>query len=197
MTIRRPQIVAVIDETAPADRRGIYYVVTAGLLFDVDRIRAGLDSVIPGGRKRPFHWATEGSRSRERMLELIIDTGVVAHVVVHYPTGRRRQEEARRAAIGELLPLVVAEGADELIIESRSNREDQRDRESVIEALHRTDPGILYRWENKTEPLLWVADALCGMVKEYVLGEDTATFERLQATNVVDQLRYRSLGGQT
>jgi hypothetical protein len=128
------------------------------------------------------------------MVELLIQTGVVAHVVVHYPTGRRRQEEARRSAMVELVPLVVAEGAAELIIESRSEREDQRDRQSVIEGLRRAEQTIGYRWEPKSESLLWVADAVCGAVKEYVLREDGSWLDRLESAAVVNDLRYRTLG---
>lgn len=187
-------IIAVIDEAAPADRQGIYYVVTAAIMLDVAAVRQGLAEVVPADRVRPFHWATEGPQARNRMVELLTETGVVAHVVVHYPTGRRRQEEARRSAMVELVPLVVAEGAAELIIESRSEREDQRDRQSVIEAMRRAQQAIGYRWEPKSERLLWVADAVCGAVKEYVLHEDGSWLDRLESAAVVSELRYRTLG---
>ncbi len=190
---REAPIVAVIDETAPADRGGIYYVVTAAIMLDPDVVRHGLAEVVPSDRIRPFHWASEGPRARTRMIDLLIDAGVVAHVVVHYPTGRRRQEEARREAMVELVPLVVADGAEHLIIESRSAREDLRDRQSVIEAMHLASKPIDYRWEPKSEGLLWVADAVCGAVKEYLLRENSAWLERLTAATVVDELRYRTL----
>ncbi|KAA0233129.1 MAG: hypothetical protein EDR02_14460 [Actinobacteria bacterium] len=189
-----PPIIAVLDEAAPADRRGIYYVVTAAIMLDVDAVRRGLAEVVPADRTRPFHWSAEGPRARTRMVELLIETGVVAHVVVHYPTGRRRQEEARRNAMVELVPLVVADGAAELIIESRSEREDQRDRQSVIEAMRLAEHTIRYRWEPKSESLLWVADAVCGAVKEYVLHEDGSWLGRLELGAVLSELRYRTLG---
>lgn len=184
-------IIAVIDETAPEDKRGIYYVVTAALLLDSELVRAALTNVLPTDRKRPFHWANEGPQARDRMMTVLTDTGVIAHVCVHHPTGRRRQEEARRSAIGELLPLIVADGAEELIIESRSAREDQRDRQSVIEALRGVESAISYRWDRKSEPLLWVADAVCGVVKEYLLREDTSAFDQLQAASVLTEMMYR------
>lgn len=187
-------IVAVIDEAAPADRQGIYYIVTAAVMLDVEAVRRGLTEVVAAGRSRPFHWAAEGPQARNRMVELLIDTGVVAHVVVHYPTGRRRQGDARRSAMVELVPLVVADGATELIIESRSAREDQRDRQSVIEAMRLATQTIEYRWEPKSESLLWVADAVCGAVKEYLLHEDGSWLDRLETASVVGELRYRALG---
>ena len=190
-------IIAVIDETAPEDKRGIYYVVTAALLLDAEQVRAALTEVLPTDRKRPFHWANEGPQARQRMMTVIIDTGVVAHVCVHHPTGRRRQEQARRSAMGGLLPMIVADGAEELIIESRSTREDQRDRQSVIEALRGVETVISYRWDQKTEPLLWVADAVCGVVKEYLLGEDVTGFDQLQAASVLTEMMYRKPEGKT
>src|SRR5690349_10530196 len=113
-------VIAVMDETAPADKAGIYYVVSAAILLDPTSAKPALEAVLPPGRRRPFHWVLEGVRARNRMLDLLVTSGVAAHVVVHYPTGRRRQEQARRDAISELVPLVIADGAEELIIESRA-----------------------------------------------------------------------------
>jgi hypothetical protein len=198
MTNPTAPIIAVLDETSPEDRRGIYYVVTAAVLLNAEEVVTGLDGVIPSWRQKPFHWATEGTRARERMLDLIADSGVVAHIVVHYPTGRRRQEEARRLALSELLPLVVAEGAEELVIESRSTPEDQRDRGSVIEALrHAEGATIAYRWEPKAERVLWVADAICGAVKEYLLKESEEPLSRLRSAGVITEPRYRNLPRNT
>lgn len=184
-------MIAVIDETAPADRGGIYYVVTAALVLDADGTRLGLRTVLTEGRKRPFHWADEGPAARARMLNLLVSHGIVGHVVVHYPTGRRRQEQARQSALHELVPLAIAEGARELIIESRATHEDGRDRGALIEIVRQSGAALAYRWEDKREPLLWLADAVCGVVKEYLLSEDTAAFDRLRAAKVLGDLRYR------
>ena len=95
--------------------------------------------------------------------------------------------------MAELLPLIVADGADGLIIESRSDCEDQRDRQWVIEALRTTEGLVRYWWDAKSEPLLWIADAVCGVAKEYVLGEKASSMKRLQAAKVVDEPCYRKL----
>jgi hypothetical protein len=184
-------MIAVMDEAAPADNAGIYYVVTAAIILDPINAKEGLSTVLPPGRLRPFHWVSEGVQARALMLDLLVASGVAAHVVVHYPTGRRRQEQARKAAISELIRLVIADGAEELIIESRSARDDARDRQTLIEVLHEVDAPLRYRWEKKSEPLLWIADALCGVIKEYLLGQDTSLLERLQAEHVLGDLRYR------
>lgn len=182
---------AVVDEATPEGRGGIYYVVTAAVLLDVAQVRTAIAGVLPSGRRRPFHWASEGPQARERMLELIASTGVVAHVVVHHPTGRRRQEEARRLALTELVPVLLDDGVDDLIIESRTEAQDRRDRATMLDALRAVPHGLRYRWEPKEEPLLWVADAVCGAVKQYLLGEDDQPFERLAAARAVEEIRYR------
>ncbi len=186
-------MIAVVDEAAPADGAGIYYVVTAAIVLDERATRGALAGVLPKGRARPFHWAQEGPAARSRMLDLVEAQGLVAHVVVHHPTGRRRQEHARRAALGELVPLAIGEGADELIIESRTSREDARDRRALIDIVRDAGASLAYRWEDKREPLLWIADAICGAVKEYLLGEDVTSFERLRSAHVLGDLRYRRL----
>lgn len=184
-------MIAVVDEAAPADRGGIYYVVSAAVLLDASATRLGLRSVLPEGRKRPFHWVDEGPAARTRMLDLLESHGLVAHVVVHYPTGRRRQEQARQSALEELVPLVIADGAKELIIESRATHEDTRDRGVLVEIVRQSGAPLSYRWEDKREPLLWLADAVCGVVKEYLLSEDTTAFDRLRSSQVLGDLRYR------
>ncbi len=186
-------LVAVIDETTPADAGGIYYVVSSAVVLDVDSVRSALASSRPADRTRPFHWVDEGSHARDAMVDLICSTGTIAQVTVCYTTGRRRQEQARRLALAELVPMIALEGAREIVIESRSRREDARDRETLIEATRGLAGTLTYRWETKAEPILWIADAVCGVVKEYLLGDDTTAFERLQAGAVIKQILFRQL----
>lgn len=186
-------MIALMDETSPTGPRGIYYVVSVAVLLDVDDVTDKLAGVLPNQRKRPFHWVNEGPHARDAMLELLCTSGVAGHVVVHHPTGRRRQEEARGLAVRELVPLAVLDGATELIIESRSAREDTRDRRNMIEIVRGLTTPLSYRWEPKAERLLWIADAICGVMKEYLLGEDTAPYERLRNGGVLGDPRYRHL----
>jgi hypothetical protein len=185
-------VIAVMDETTPADRSGLYYVVSVAVVLDEVAAKDALAGVLPKGRVRPFHWISEGVMARGRMLDLIEACGVVSHVVVHYPTGRRRQEEARRDAIRELIPLAVGDGARELIIESRDSRDDARDRGTVIEVVRGLSAPLSYRWEPKAEPLLWIADAVCGAVKEHLLAEDRRSFARLSESKAIGPLLYRA-----
>lgn len=186
-------MIAVIDEASPEGPGGIYYVVSAAVVLDAEAIDPELGRIFGDGRRRPFHWSREGSETLERMVDVICAAGVVAHVTVHYPTGRKRQEEARGLALAELVPLVVREGAEELIIESRTEREDGRDRRMLVGIVRELPSPLRYRWETKEQRLLWVADAVCGAVKEHLLGVNDVPLQRLQAAAVLGDLRYRSL----
>jgi len=76
------------------------------------------------------------------------------------------------------------------VIESRADRDDGRDRQTLIEVLRDTDTPLRYRWEDKSEPSWDSRRCLC-VVKEYPLAEDISSFKRLQAASVIEDLRYR------
>jgi hypothetical protein len=89
----------------------------------------------------------------------------------------------------------VREGASTLLIESRGAREDERDKATILDVLRHTEEaaGLNYSWHPKTEPLLWLADGICGAVREHLLQTTHAHyFERLQADGVFSNIRYLS-----
>ncbi|MHB1710102.1 MAG: hypothetical protein ACYCV7_01685 [Acidimicrobiales bacterium] len=148
----------LFDETIPLVVGHYAYIVVATVVVDDDesRTKEALH-VVTGDRKRGFHWTDEGPKARKRMISCLIELGACAHVVVHHPTARRGQERARAAAFEELLPAVLGDGADELVIESRGAKLDARDRAVVMGALKdlgRTE--VSYGWEGKSTPELCV-----------------------------------------
>lgn len=90
---------ALIDETVPLVGGHHAYVVVATLLIESDPV-AVEDSALSiiGERKKAFHWIDEGANVRQRAITCLIDLGACAHVVVHHPTGRKKQQQAREAA---------------------------------------------------------------------------------------------------
>jgi len=192
---RRSAVIALIDEVAPEDKGGIYYVVTAAVLLGEEADAHGvLSELLPPGRRRAFHWCTEGRTTREAMIGCIDRLGVVAHVCVHYPTGRRRQEAARAAAFDELLPVLIGEGVDHLIIESRAVAQDGRDKQAILEILRRnkTPSALTYEWRGKGEPLLWIADAIAGSVRDHLMGDTDVWLDALRRSSTVGELRYQT-----
>lgn len=186
-------MIAACDETTPEGPDGIFCVVTAAvILADEAATKAALEGVLPKGRNRPFHWHREGPAARTAMLQAIEELGVVSHVHVHYPTGRRRQEEARMRCLGGLTVALVEDGVDELRIETRSDRQDARDQATILDTLRtlRRPGSISYGWWPKSEPVLWVADAVCGAIKEHLMLEGDDALNRLRASGSVGNLTY-------
>jgi hypothetical protein len=118
--------------------------------------------------------------------------GAVAHVCVHYPTGRKKQAAARDGGFGVIIPKLVGDGVDELLIESRRDL-DERDRlviEDTLGAMGCPD-AFAYDWFAKSEPLLWFADAICGAVYAYLLNENDAThYKDLCSSGVITEPVY-------
>lgn len=134
---------------------------------------------------------------RHRMVECLKELGAVSYVCVHYPTARRGQEQARARALTELLPHLLDDGTTELLIERRTQRGDARDRQTILRALQEMGaPGALrYDWRDKSERVLWLADAVCGVVREYLLQTPEAGYyDELKATGVVAEPIYLAPG---
>jgi hypothetical protein len=185
---------AALDETSPQLRGGIAYVVAATVVVaDEAATTAALTAVlIEPGRKRPFHWHREGPAAKTRLVDCLIEVGAISHICVHYPTGRKKSEAARAAGLRQLIPLLLADGTTELIIESRA-AQDARDRAVILDVLHDLGtPGALaYHWRPKAEPFLWLADGVCGAVRGFLLGDtDQAHYDRLCQAGVINTLIY-------
>lgn len=186
-------MIAIVDETTPEIGGGILYaVVSAVLVASEVEARAELTAVLGPSRRRPFRWSQEGPRAREAMVACMASIGVVGRAVV-VQCGRRGQERARAIALADTVRHVLSEGCSELLIESRSQAEDGRDRSVVLDTLATVQPSreLRYGWHGKDEPLLWFADAAAGAVREHLQGEDAGWFGAIRgATDLT--IDYRS-----
>jgi len=189
-------LLAALDETMDEDSSGMYYVVAATVVIaEPDEARDALRQVIDGrGRHRAFHWHQEGSEVRRRMLKCLAELGVVAHVCVHYPTGRKKLEKARGVALTKLVPCLLDEGVDELMIESRDRpgetTVDDRDRRTILSLFEQEERRFAYGWHPKAEPLIWTADAVCGAVREHLLRVSDVHIEELQSCGILGELIF-------
>jgi hypothetical protein len=190
-------MLAVLDETYPELRGGTAYVVGAAvILVEENAARAAvLATIRDGQRVRPFHWHLEGPVARAAMIAALGEIGAVAHVCVHYPTARKKLELARARALGEIVPHLLHDGASTLLIESRGTAEDGRDRAVILDTLNALGHAgqLHYEWRTKAEPLLWLADCICGAVREHLLNINDQPFHDLRAAGVIDQLNYIKL----
>lgn len=147
------ELIAVIDETVPEVGAGVHYVLTTAVTLspiDLDLSLAQLFSDTPG-RKRPFHWHKEGPAARNRITEIIIEHGVVAHS--RYQTvGRRGQRNARQLLLADLSTDLHLEGVDHLIIESVDDVTNGRDKRTLLDSFE-SSGGVpfAYDWRSKSE----------------------------------------------
>lgn len=160
-------IIAVLDETSPQMGAGVYYVVTTAVLLDHTAATTALADFFTTTprRIRPFHWMGEGIKARQRMSDLILGLGVVA-VSVCESVGRRGQIHARRRLLTRSADLALKEGSTHLIIEAGDDTTNWVDQQALLD--HYTTVPFTYDWRTKNEPVLWIADALGGMISDYL-----------------------------
>lgn len=188
-------MLAALDETYPELAAGIAYVVAATVLVaDENETRAMVAEVLDAhGRTRPFHWHSEGPLARNRMLQCLEDLGAIAHVCVHYPTSRKRIDAARALCLRAVIPKLIADGASQLLIESRGTLEDARDRGTILDTFNDigASGAFAYGWRGKHESVTWLADAVCGAVREHLIDPTRArSFDRLREAAVLSDLTY-------
>lgn len=186
-----PGLTAVLDETVPQVGAGVVYVVATALILDPTTLQAALSECLPV-RVRPFHWHKEGPVARDALLGCLERHGVVAHVLAS-STGRKGQTRARAELIRATIPKLVDDGVDHLVIESRGERDDGRDRGTILD-FFREGPGpgvsFAYDWRSKKEPVLWLADAVGGAVHEHLTGRSDEALDRLRDGKVVEEIIY-------
>lgn len=126
-------------------------------------------------RQLRFHWRTEWSGDRLAFLQMIAGLEIVSTVVYQHPVRRRKQEQARVRCLWEAMGQFAAWDVQELIIESRQEPLDIRDRREIIAGQHAglVASDLPYRHDvPKQEPLLWIADAIVGAVAAAIADGD-------------------------
>lgn len=186
-------MLALIDEAVAESSNGFVYVVAAVVVIeDVTAVRDKLIAVVDRpGRSRPVHWSEEGLEVRAALCEVAAQH-VAMGAVTAQACGRKGQERARSHLLLESMALVVAEGANSVIIESRREALDIRDRRTFKSASGDINlTGIHVSWKDKSEPLLWLADALASATREEVLrpGESASSGVLIRAMGV-DRIRW-------
>ena len=120
------------------------------------------------------HWYTSSDANRAKVTNLIASLPVHAIVVVRLALESERVERRRRKCLEFLLPTLTVEGCERLVLESRGKKDDQRDRDlvDVLRAQRRLGTALkLEHTSGPREPMLWLADALCGATVAERLGD--------------------------
>jgi len=166
---------------------GVYYVVTSAIMMNPSSVKAAVKDLFVDtpGRVRPFHWNREGTAARERIVNVMIDEGVVA-VSRYQSVARKKQKTAREQLLRAIADDLHHENIDHLIIESGDKTTNQRDRSALLDH-YRQRGGVpfVYDWRSKQEQLLWIADALNGIIHDHFVHNRHTTIERLTRAGVL------------
>lgn len=164
----------VIDESSDEVGGSHRYMIGAGVLVTrLEATRAQIESVVfgPEGRVRPFHWVDEGAVRRHAMLDLVGALGIEVFAVVSTAQTRHHLEHVRDQCLRELFRNTRHSGIERIVIESRERvisvtGQNRRDYTTLIEARHAGElsPRVRYDWVLKSDPLVWLADAVAGAV---------------------------------
>ncbi|MCY3644793.1 MAG: hypothetical protein OXG41_14535 [Acidimicrobiaceae bacterium] len=173
----------------PQVQGGVTYTLAATIFRDAHAARHDMQG-LTAGRTRPIHWHKEGPTIREAALSLI-EHHVIAGTALAQRTSRFGQVTARSLLMAELVVDLASYGVNHMIIESRGQLEDGRDRSVILDCLHELAiSNLAYDWRTKAEPLLSYPDALAGITREQLTLGHSPGFSRLQKASIVSEVRY-------
>ncbi len=176
-------MIGFVDESIRAGANGIYVIAAAIIApTDSEHIRRDVRALLRGRQQR-FHWRDESEAMRQRMLDHLTRLDLDAVISVQEPVEPAKLERARALCLQRLLWELLDTDLEELVIESRQDHNDRRDRRTIAHAQRSktAPPGLAYRfaWPHD-EPLLWIADALASATGASLATSGTGYLERLQ-----------------
>jgi len=139
--------------------RGYFLAAVAVPRGDVQATASALRKLLRPGQNR-IHFKSESDSSRRELLAAMCELEVSAVV---YRMSGARELEARRACLELLVTSMVESGARELILESAHASINARDRRVIRDQLQTIGALDAMSYDHRTprtEPLLWVADAV-------------------------------------
>ncbi len=152
------------------------YLLGAAIADDavVDDLRSAMRALrLPSSRPK-LHWRAESGARRLEVVETIARLPVEGFVVVRQGSVRDRLERRRRKCLELLLRTVTELGCDALTLESRGAADDRRDRQLLhwLRTSGQLQSGlVMSHAAGPADPVLWIADALCGAVAHERTGE--------------------------
>lgn len=174
------QRVAFVDESNRHLSEGRYGTLLAAVVIDeageATATRLARTRLSPGQLR--FHWRDESRRTRRDFIEAVtsqhdIDLSIV--VVSTTVERARRIESGRVQTLWRLLAELERLDVGRLVIESRLERNDRRDRREIERAKQAgvCRRGLVYAHHRPTEgPPLWIADAVAGSASAHVFDHD-------------------------
>lgn len=138
------------------------------------------------GQSKP-HWRDESFRRHDRVIGVAAGLPLESIVVVRLGREGEHPERRRRKCFERLVVELETRGCQRLVLESRGSVDDRRDRQ-MLDGLRVARKSSTLRLDHApggAEPMLWIADAVCGAVVDARTGDDR-WFRRITgATSVV------------
>lgn len=189
-----PSSHAWVDESIYVGPPVGYYVLAAAVAtLPCEEIRDDLRRLLLKNQRR-LHWRDESARRQRRIADAVGSADVTAIVVVGAPLSPRRQERARRLCMERLLHELERLAVTQVWLEQRTSSLNARDMQMVI-ALRRSrtiSAGLRVDFAQPVqEPMLWLPDAVAGIVRARRLDTSRATTTNLDRilTEITIELR--------
>jgi hypothetical protein len=154
---------------------GVYVLAVA--LVDPrrqDNARATLRALCPSGARR-LHWVRNATALRHQTIGVVVAETVQVRAYLAHFDHERRQEDARRRCLLQMLLDHGGPPVSELVLDGRNEYQDVRDHSYLVSQCGRLalphPPKIRHDGGDK-EPLLWLADATAGAVAAHVIEGD-------------------------
>lgn len=145
---------------------GTYILASAITLNDdLDTIRQAMSKLLMPGAKK-VRWHDDRAARHREVVDRIAGLPVEGFVVVRCVAGDSG-ERSRRKCLEAMLTELQALGCSSYTLESRGRADNQRDMKMTRHLQRQKHPGAMVRLFHEAgpkEPLLWVADTLCGAV---------------------------------
>ena len=158
------EVVAYVDESMRTCEGIITYYLCAVIDRGIGEVDLdGLRMLKPNGAKK-LHARDMGVELTSCALDAISKLVMDVIVVSGRPVNMRKQERARRRCLELLLPLLASAGVSRVVMESRSESQDKRDREMAVILTRKGWIGSLrlYHARGEDEPRLWIPDQILG-----------------------------------
>ncbi|SDI87048.1 hypothetical protein SAMN04488693_1292 [Arthrobacter subterraneus] len=137
-----------------------------------ERAREAMHSIHKAGPK--LHWRDLEPKAKARSVETVGSLGLDHLVVVAAPLDPRRQERARAKCLERLCWEVQDLGGSRVVLESRTESLNQRDRNLIpkLRGQNALPMGLRVDWQlGSEEPMLWIADQVLGAYGDAQTGE--------------------------
>lgn len=156
--------IAFVDESIRHRSPSLYVIAAVVLSDDPASARRMARGVLLRGQRR-FHWHEESEKQRLRMLQEMAGLAVDGRVFACRGLEGHKEKRARALCMNTMLWDLWKDDVGEVVIESRQEHNDQRDRATISRAqrARQASPSLRYGFARPvTDPVLWLADALAG-----------------------------------